>query len=250
MNKLNAIYVSFLSLVVALGTLVYCIIGCCNKKEAAAPAATLDAESVKAVLLEQPEMLFEALQKGEEKRHEEMRLASQKLIEENIDEINNYAASPVLGNKDGKITVVEFFDFACGYCHRLSPVLMNIIKKNDDVRLVLKPVYFLSPASAYGAKALYAADKQGLAKEFYVAIMENKGQLSEAVIDEVATKVGMDIEKMKATMDSEDVSKAMADTAELAQKVQVTGVPTLVIEGEKVQTLSESDIQNKINAAK
>ena len=248
MNKLNAIYVSLLSLVVALGTLIYCVVFCCNKEKPAAPE--LSAESVKAVLLEEPEMLFEALQRGEEKRQEEMRRASQQLIKDHIEDINNYPASPVLGNKEGKVTVVEFFDFACGYCHRLSPVLMNIIKKNKDVRLVLKPVYFLSPASSYAAKALYAADEQGLAKEFYVAIMENKGQLSEDVINEIATKVGMDIEKMKATMDSEEVSKAMGDTSELAQHIQVTGVPTLVIEGERVQTLSEKEIQDKINAAK
>jgi len=248
MNKLNAIYVSLLSLVVALGTLVYCIFCCCNKEAPAAPE--LSAESVKAVLLEEPEMLFEALQKGEEKRAEEMQRASQKLIGENIEEINNYDASPVLGNKNGKITIVEFFDFACGYCHKLSPALMNIIKKNKDVRLVLKPVYFLSPASSYSAKALYAADKQGLAKEFYVGVMEHQGQLSETAIDEIAAKAGMDLEKMKEVMDSSEVSKAMGDTAELAQKIQVTGVPTLVIEGERVQTLSESDIQNRINAAK
>ena len=248
MNKINAIYVSLLSLVIAIGTLAYCIFGCCNKEKPVAPE--LSAESVKAVLLEEPEMLFEALQKGEEKRQEEMRRASQKLIGENIEDINNYPASPVLGNKDGKITIVEFFDFACGYCHKLSPVLMNIIKKNDDVRLVLKPVYFLSPASSYAAKALYAANEQGLAKEFYVAIMEHKGQLSESTINDIATKIGMDIEKMNATMASSEVSKAMGDTAELSQKIQVTGVPTLVIEGERVQTLSERDIQNKIDAAK
>jgi len=74
--------------------------------------------------------------------------------------------------------------------------------------------------------------------------------LSETAIDEIAAKAGMDLEKMKEVMDSSEVSKAMGDTAELAQKIQVTGVPTLVIEGERVQTLSESDIQNRINAAK
>ncbi len=248
MNKINAIYVSLLSLVVALGTLIYCVVFCCNKEEPA--TAEVDVESVKAILLENPEMIIESLQKGEAKRQEEMRLAAQKLIGEHIDEINNYPQSPVLGNKDGKVTIVEFFDFACGYCHRLSPTLMNIIKKNSDVRLVLKPVYFLSPASSYAAKALYAADEQGLAKEFYVGVMEHKGQLSEDVINEIATKVGMNIEKMKATMASDEVSKAMGDTSELAQKIQVTGVPTLVIEGERVQTLSETEIQNKIDAAK
>ena len=127
---------------------------------------------------------------------------------------------------------------------------MSIMDKNSDVRVVLKPLFFLSPQSQYAAKALYAAAEQGHAKEFYKNIMENPGQLSEAKIDELAVKAGVDLEKMKADMNSDKVAKAMTDTSSLAEKIRVTGVPTLVVEGNMIQTLSESDIQRAIDEAK
>ncbi len=247
MKKLNAIYVSVLALIVAVVALVMCIM-CCAKKNAA--PAVVSEEGVMAVLTNNPQLIIDALQRGEAKRQEEARAQAQKLVAENIDEINNYEVSPVIGNEKGEVTVVEFFDFACGYCHKLAPTLMNILDKNADVRLVLKPLFFLSPQSQYAAKALYAADEQGKAKEFYVNIMENPGQLSEAKIDELAVKAGVDLEKMKADMNSAEVSKAMTDTSTLAEKIRVTGVPTLVVEGNMIQTLSESDIQRAIDEAK
>ena len=246
MNKVNAIYVSVLALIVAVAALVMCILCCHNKS---AEPAMVSEEGVMAVLSNNPQMIIDALQRGEAKRQEEAR-AAKKLVADNIEEINNYAASPVIGNEKGEITVVEFFDFACGYCHKLAPTLMSIMDKNSDVRVVLKPLFFLSPQSQYAAKALYAAAEQGYAKEFYKNIMENPGQLSEAKIDELAVKAGVDLEKMKADMNSDKVAKAMTDTSSLAEKIRVTGVPTLVVEGNMIQTLSESDIQRAIDEAK
>ncbi len=247
MKKINAVYVSILALVVAVVALIMCIM-CCSKKSAV--PAVVSEEGVMAVLTNNPQMIIDALQRGEAKRQEEARAQARKLVAEYIDEINNYEASPVIGNEKGEITVVEFFDFACGYCHKLAPTLMNILEKNSDVRLVLKPLFFLSPQSQYAAKALYAAGEQGKTKEFYMNIMENPGQLTETKIDELAVKAGVDLEKMKADMNSAEVAKAMTDTSALAEKIRVTGVPTLVVEGNMIQTLSESDIQRAIDEAK
>ena len=247
MKKINAVYVSILALVVAVVALIMCIM-CCSKKSAV--PAVVSEEGVMAVLTNNPQMIIDALQRGEAKRQEEARAQARKLVAEYIDEINNYEASPVIGNEKGEITVVEFFDFACGYCHKLAPTLMNILEKNSDVRLVLKPLFFLSPQSQYAAKALYAAGEKGKTKEFYMNIMENPGQLTETKIDELAVKAGVDLEKMKADMNSAEVAKAMTDTSALAEKIRVTGVPTLVVEGNMIQTLSESDIQRAIDEAK
>ena len=247
MKKINAVYVSILALVVAVVALIMCIM-CCSKKSAV--PAVVSEEGVMAVLTNNPQMIIDALQRGEAKRQEEARAQARKLVAEYIDEINNYEASPVIGNEKGEITVVEFFDFACGYCHKLAPTLMNILEKNSDVRLVLKPLFFLSPQSQYAAKALYAAGEQGKTKEFYMNIMENPGQLTETKIDELAVKAGVDLEKMKADMNSAEIDKAMTDTSTLAERIRVTGVPTLVVEGNMIQTLSESDIQQAIDQAK
>lgn len=105
MNKVNAIYVSVLALIVAVAALVMCILCCHNKS---AEPAMVSEEGVMAVLSNNPQMIIDALQRGEAKRQEEARAAAKKLVADNIEEINNYAASPVIGNEKGEITVVEF----------------------------------------------------------------------------------------------------------------------------------------------
>lgn len=240
MNKINSVVISVVALIVAIAALVMCII-CCNKNKPVDVAETLN---------NNPEIIVNAMQNYEQKMRENAMAQAQKLIDENIDAITNNPDSPVVGNKDGKVTVVEFFDYSCGYCHRLYPTLKNIIAKNPDVKVVLKELAFVSPVSSYAAKAALAANNQGKYAELWDAMMTNKGALTEAKVDELAAQAGVDVEQMKADMNSSKVQKIMKDTSELAGKIQVNGVPALVINGKMVQTLDEGVIQSEIDAAK
>lgn len=240
MNKISSVVISVVALIVAIAALVMCII-CCNKNKPVDVAETLN---------NNPEIIVNAMQNYEQKMRENAMAQAQKLIDENIDAITNNPDSPVIGNKDGKITVVEFFDYSCGYCHRLYPTLKNIIAKNPDVKVVLKELAFVSPVSSYAAKAALAANNQGKYAELLDAMMTNKGALTEAKVDELAAQAGVDVEQMKADMNSSKVQKIMKDTSELAGKIQVNGVPALVINGKMVQTLDEGVIQSEIDAAK
>lgn len=246
MNKVNAIYISILALIVAAVALVMCIV-CCNKTPT---KQVLSQEEVAAVLNTNPEMILNALQNQEQIKRTQEQKEAEKALAANIEEINNYAASPVLGNPEGKVTVVEFFDFACHYCHDLTPKLMNVVKQDGDVRLVLKPLYFLSPTSDYAARVLYVAADQGKAQEFYEAVMTTKGQLTKEAVDQFAIIAGLDMEKVKAEVNSAKINKAMADTGTLAQNIKISGVPTMVIGGKIVQTLDEGVIKQQVNAAK
>lgn len=240
MNKISSVVISVVALIVAIAALVMCII-CCNKNKPVDVAETLN---------NNPEIIVNAMQNYEQKMRENAMAQAQKLIDENIDAITNNPDSPVIGNKDGKITVVEFFDYSCGYCHRLYPTLKNIIAKNPDVKVVLKELAFVSPVSSYAAKAALAANNQGKYAELLDAMMTNKGALTEAKVDELAAQAGVDVEQMKADMNSSKVQNIMKDTSELAGKIQVNGVPALVINGKMVQTLDEGVIQSEIDAAK
>lgn len=240
MNKLNSVVISVVALIVAIAALVMCIL-CCNKNKPVNVAETLN---------NNPEIIVNAMQNYEQKMRDNAMAQAQKLIDENIDAITNNPDSPVVGNKDGKVTIVEFFDFSCGYCHRLYPTLKNIIAKNPDVKLVLKELAFVSPVSSYAGKAALAANKQGKYAELWDAMMTNNGPLTEAKIDELAVKSGVDLEQMKADMNSAKVQQIMKDTSDLAGKIQVNGVPALVINGKMVQTLDENVIQSEIDAAK
>lgn len=239
MSKLNSAAVSVVALIVAVAALVMCIM-CCNKKSV----------DVAETLNNNPEIIINAMQNYEQKMRDNALAQAQKLIDDNIEAINNNPDSPVVGNKEGTVTIVEFFDFSCGYCHRLYPTLKNIIAKNPNVKVVLKELSFVSPTSAYAAKAALAANNQGKYAEVLDALMTSNGALTEAKIDELAVKAGVDLEQMKADMNSAKIDQIMKDTSELAAKIQVNGVPALVINGKMVQTLDEGVIQSEIDAAK
>ena len=237
MNKLNSIYVSILALVVAIAALVMCIM-CCNNKQSV---------SVEQALLDNPEMIVNAMQKYEENMREQALAGAQKLIDANIEDVNNDANTPFVGAADAEKVVVEFYDYACGFCHRLFPELKAVMANNGDVKFAFKPLTFVSPISEYAARAALAANKQGKFIEMHNAMFEFGGQLTEAAIDEIAGKQGLDMEKYKADLNSQAVSDELAAVSELANKIQINGVPALVVNGKMVQTLDGSVIQDALN---
>ena len=238
MKKINAVYVSLLALVVAVVALVMCIV-CCNKDS-----------NVEQALNDNPEMIINAMQKYEQVQRENALKEAKELLAQSADELYNNENDGFLGNPEGKVVLVEFFDFSCGYCHRIYPVLKNVVAKNADLKLVVKPLAFLSPMSQYAAKAALAAKEQGKFAEVYSAIFEVKGPLTEAKIDEAAVLAGADLEQLKKDMESEKVNKTLSDVSALASKIRVNGVPTLVLNGEVIQTLDEGVLQQAIDAAK
>lgn len=239
MKKLNATYVSLTSLVLAIVALVLAIMCCCCKKN-----------NVEEALMNKPEIIVNAMQKFEAQQRENAEKEAQKLMQENAEALNNNANDGVLGNPEGKIVLVEFFDYSCGYCHKVYPVLKNIIANNADLKVVAKPLAFLSPMSNYAAKASLAAKEQGKFAEVYSAIFEIKGQMTEAKIDEAAVLAGADLEKLKADMNSDKVKNVMNETSELASKLRISGVPTLILNGKVVRALDEDTLQKAIDATK
>lgn len=241
MNKINAVYVSLAALVVAVAALVMCIV-CCGSGKGGA--------DVEKVLAEKPELVIEAMQSFEVKQREEALKRVEETLKANADELNNRADDGVIGNPEGKLVLVEFFDYACGFCHRIYPALKEVIAKNPDVKVVAKPMTFLSPASKYAAEASLAAKEQGKFAEAYAALFAIQGGLNEAKIDEALAALGLDMDKLKEDMKSEKVQNTLKAASELAGKVQVSGVPTLVFNNKILQTLDANVIQEAINAAK
>ena len=238
MNKINAVYVSLLALIVALVALILCVIS--GSREV----------NVEKALNDNPEMIINAMQKYEQVQRENALKEARELLAQSADELYNNENDGFLGNPEGKVVLVEFFDFSCGYCHRIYPVLKNVVAKNADLKLVVKPLAFLSPMSQYAAKASLAAKEQGKFAEVYTAIFEIEGPLTEAKIDEAAVLAGADLEKLKNDMESEKVNNTLSEISSLASKIRINGVPTLVLDGEIIQTLDENVLQQAIDAAR
>jgi len=197
--------------------------------------------------MQKPEIVVEAIKKYEQNMREQAVAEAQKLIEANINELNNDAATPFVGPEDAKVTVVEFFDYSCGYCHRLFPELKTVVEANPDVKFVFKPLSFLSDASVAAAKASLAAAKQGKFIEMHNALFGVQDRLTVEKIRAIAEEQGLDMVKYDSDINSDEIAQLMRNVSNLANKIQVNGVPVLFVNGKMLQTLDGNDIQNAIN---
>jgi protein-disulfide isomerase len=216
--------------------------------EAAAGAVTQ--EQLAAVLTQNPKLVADALQAYEQIQREEAERARNEALLAHAGDINSEADVPFVGPKDAKVTVVEFFDFTCGYCKRLSSSIEKVVADNADVKFVFKPLTFVSPISKYQAQAGMAAHKQGKFMEFYKEVMSFSGLMKEADVDGVAAKIGLDMDKYKADLNSDAVKSSLEKVSSLAQAIQVNGVPTVFVNAKHIQAMSPEPIQDAINAAK
>ena len=245
MNKDNIITV--LVSVIASVAFSVALAGSVAGKSTGAASGNID-QAIEDYLMNNPTKVREALVLADQQEQIEAQKRVAINYKNNIKELNNASNSPFVGPKDAKITIVEFYDFNCGYCKRLAPDLMKVIKANKDVKFVFKPVTFLGSMPI--AKAAMAANEQGKFIEVYEAFMTHNGPVDEAAITEILTKAGVDVAKAKKDMDSDKVKNALSAIAELSQKVEVRGVPTLIINGEPLQAIEEGPIQEAINKLK
>lgn len=225
---------------------------CKCKAPAENSAGGVTAEQVAEVLKQNPQIIAEAQEAYERIQREEAQKAAMARLQAHADELNSAEDLPFVGPKDAKVTVVEFFDFSCGYCKRLAPAMEKIVADNPDVKIVFKPVAFVSPKmSPYQAKAGLAAHKQGKFLDFYKKVMTyNSGPMTEEAIDGIAQEIGVNMEQFKKDMDSEDVKKSLDKVSNLTRLLQINGVPMVFVNLKHVSTMTPEPIQEAINLAK
>ena len=240
----KSLFISIVALLVAIVALFKDYLPYSKPVEVVAPAQI----DIEAVLKEHPEYVIGALEAHQEKVRAEMEAHAKALLKENeAAMVENNA--PFQGPADAKVAVVEFFDYACGYCRRLFPELNQIVAKNSDVKFIYRPVAFVSPYSEYAARAALAANEQGKFVELHTALFTVQKALSESLIDELAEKAGVDVAKMKEDMKSDKINAAFDANSNIQEKAEIGGVPALILNGEMLEPFP-SQIQAKIDAAK
>ena len=205
------------------------------------PASTTDAGSfspeqkqaieriVKDYLLQNPEILIE-VGKELEKRQASMQVAEQKrLIVENKGQIFTAPTDFVLGNPNGDITVVEFFDYNCGWCKRAVDEVSNLAAGDSNVKIVFKEFPIFGENSTVAAKAAMASMKQGKYWDFHRALMKER-QVTKDNIFPIAEKVGLDVTKLKADMTNPEYEAAIKSTAQIAQALGIEGTPGFIVD--------------------
>jgi protein-disulfide isomerase len=202
-------------------------------------------------LLANPEVITEALTELQRRRDAAEQAAQVKIIEDSAASIFASQNQVVLGNPDGKVTLVEFFDYNCTYCRHAEADIKKLIADDPDLRLVLKQFPVLGPGSLEAAKVavalrLTAPDKYA---PFHDAMLEEPGQTNGDKALAVAVSVGVDADTLKAKLDSDEVKTAIRESFDLASKLSLTGTPSFVTHQEVIAGAVGYDaLKTKINA--
>jgi protein-disulfide isomerase len=190
-------------------------------------------EVVHQYLLQKPEVIIEALQIIQRKQYEEAEKTikkTQQVATQFADPLFHQAGDPTAGNVNGKITVVEFFDYQCPHCVNMGPVIDNIIKNNPDVRIVFKEFPIRGPMSEQASRAALAANLQGKYLEFHRALLVAASQpITLDLILKTAKTVGLNVEKLQTDMKSDAIDKLIASTRKLGQNLKLFGTPAFFI---------------------
>jgi protein-disulfide isomerase len=191
---------------------------------------------VREYILKNPEILVESLHRYEEQHKQATAEEATKAIAANRDALEKNPTSPVAGNPQGDVTVVEFFDYRCGYCKKVLPSVQELLKTDKNVRLVFKEFPILGEDSVFAAQTALATWKVAPDKylPFHLALMESRGEMNEARVLEIAKKVGLDLEKLKAAKADPAIKATIGRNHELARALQINGTPAFIVGGQLV----------------
>ncbi len=184
---------------------------------------------VRDYLLANPEVLIQSLNDFQKRQKVAEKQQQKQSVRASLAALTQDPDSPVMGNPDGDVTIVEFFDYKCPYCKRVAGPLKDVIAADGNIRLVMKEFPILGPQSIKAARAALAVAKQGKYEEFHWALMTRPGDMSDPHIRKVARGVGVDVDRMMADMESPDILAMIARNQELAQTLRITGTPAFVI---------------------
>ena len=182
-------------------------------------------------LIENPEVLVKAFEELERRSDEAKLEQTRAALAEHAKAIYSDPGDYVAGNPAGDVTIVEFFDYRCGYCKRSFEPLMDFVKKDGNVRLVLKEFPILGPSSLEAAKAAMAAKKQDRYMEMHAGLYAHKGDLDSAAIDAIAKKAGLDVTQMRKDMEDPAFADQVSRTYRLAEALGIDGTPAFVAGG-------------------
>ncbi len=204
-------------------------------------------EIIKDYLIKNPEILIDVQTALEAKLEKDQSEKLKNFMAQNAKDIYRNPESPVAGDPNGDITVVEFFDYNCGYCKRGLPEVQKLIESDKKVRFVFKELPILSKGSEEAAKGALAAKLQGKYWDYHQAMLSVKGQANEATALKTAEALGLDMAKFKTDMASNAVKTELEQDKELAKKMGINGTPHFLV-GDKSIPGAPEDLHNQLEA--
>lgn len=181
-------------------------------------------------LMREPEIIYQALEELQRRQAAEQAAQQKEMLTSRKDDLFNDPATPIIGNPDGDVTLVEFVDYRCPYCHRVLTSIQALIQEDSALRVALKELPVLGEDSVRAARAALASrmQDQSLYLDFHLALMTAE-DLSQGGIRIVAEQVGLDPDQLEDDMKSDEVSAAIDANYELASALGIQGTPAFVI---------------------
>jgi protein-disulfide isomerase len=200
--------------------------------EEPAEAAELPVEQIEKIvreyLLREPEVIYDALEVLQRRQAEAAAARQRAAIAANEARLLDDPTSPVGGNPDGDVTLIEFFDYRCAYCRRVVSSMRALLDEDRGLRVVFKELPVLGPDSVRAARAALASRKQARYVPFHFALM-TADDLSLAGIRATASAVGLDPDRLEADMAAPEVIAAIEANYALANELGIEGTPAFVI---------------------
>jgi protein-disulfide isomerase len=181
-------------------------------------------------MLENGELVLKSVEAFREAEEEAQNAKSEEVIQENLAALTS-ADAPSVGNPNADVTVIEFFDYNCGYCKRAVPDIQALVKDDPNVRFVFREMPILGPTSVTAAKWAVAAHNQGKYFDYHAAIMEHRGAKTDEELAKLAGEIGLDVDKMKADANAQETQDHIDTDLALSRSIGINGTPAFIIDG-------------------
>jgi protein-disulfide isomerase len=210
---------------------------------------------IREYLVQHPEVLQEAIAELEKKQAAEDSEKKQAAVTDNAATIFSSARQVTVGNPQGDVTFVEFFDYNCGYCKRAMADMMDLMKTDPKLKVVLKEFPVLGPGSVEAARVAIAVrmqDKTGKKYlDFHQRLLMGRGQADKARALAAAKEAGLDVARLERDLASDEVKATIEENLKLAEKLGLNGTPSYVIGNNIVIGAVGLDaLKEKVNTAR
>ena len=202
------------------------------------PAQRMEIEGIiKDYLMRNPDVIREVLVEMERKQKADEEAARSKAVTDLAPQLFNSNRQAVLGNPNGKITLVEFFDYNCGYCKKALDDVSRLLKAEPELRLVIKDFPVLGPGSVEAAEIATAMRNQAKGDkylQYHAKLMQTRGQIGKAQALAVAKELGADMDRLARDAASPETRASLQEVMMIADKLQLSGTPTFVLGDEVI----------------
>lgn len=190
---------------------------------------------IEAYLLDNPEILQRVSVALEAKRTEERAVLTRAAMTDLADDLYNAPGQVVLGNPDGDVTLIELFDYNCGYCRQALPDLAKLVAEDPNLRIILKEFPILSQGSVDAARvAIQVAQSDADYWAFHQALFTARGQITKEAALAAAGGVGLNPLTLELGMNTPAVTAELERSYNIAQRLDISGTPTFIIGDEVI----------------